>query len=437
MDMVVRGRLALPGGRLERGAFGVRDGKIVAVGRELDAGGAEVLDAGDALVLPGAVDAHVHFRDPGAPEKEDFLSGTTSAAFGGVTAVMDMPNTNPPTLTVEAFEDKLALVGEKAVVDFGLFAGLSSEPTVDFEALLDRATALKTYLGASTGNLLVTDPKVVARAIRLCAARGMVAAFHAESEACLVRHADAYDTDPGDYAAHSRARPPVCESESIEMLEGLDKPENARVHICHLSTADGLAVVERAGFTSEVCPHHLLFTIEDLARMGGTLKMNPPLRAPDDRETLWGALVDGRIPCLASDHAPHTPEEKRQGVQGCPSGVPGVETLLTVLLARAVRGELPLARLVEAACRAPADVYGLPKGRIEPGFDADFAIYEPERIERVRADRLHSRAGWTPYEGMDALFPTRVYVRGRPVVEEGRLVGEVGGGRFLAGGHEA
>ena len=422
-DLVVRGRLFTPDGRIAPGGFSVKDGRIVAM--RADGPAERALDFGDLLVVPGAVDPHVHFRDPGHPEKEDFASGTRAAALGGVTTVLDMPNTVPPTFTREAFDDKLARASAKAHVDFGLYAGLDERG--ESLSLLPVASAMKVYLGATTGNLLVRDTGVVRRALAEAARHGRTVTFHAESQACLERHAHLADDS---FESHSASRPPACEAEALRDVVAASAGTGARVHVAHLSTKAGLDAIHGTSFTSEVCPHHLLFTAERL-RDGGAFKMNPPLRAREDADALWRALADGRVTCLASDHAPHTPAEKAaKRNPPCPSGVPGVQTLLPVMLPHAER--VGLARLLDASVAA-ARAFGLAtKGALAPGMDADFAAYDLADARPVRAADMASKAGWTPYEGMPAVFPRHVFLRGAPIVEEGRLVAAPGQGRFVA-----
>lgn len=421
-DLVVKGTLFLPDGRIEGGGFALKAGRIVEVGAHL--AGARMLDFGERLVVPGAIDPHVHFRDPGHPEKEDFASGTKAAALGGVTTVLDMPNTVPATLTREALEDKLERARAKACVDFGLHVGLD-EKGASLDLLRD-ATSMKVYLGATTGHLLVRDMALVKRALQAAASAGRTVAFHAESQACLDRHADAL-TDA--FPSHADARPPECEEESIRSIAQAAEGSLARVHIAHLSTQKGLRALGATGFTSEVCPHHLLFD-RDRLREGGRFKMNPPLREKEDLRSLWDGLRTGKIECLASDHAPHTPREKAtERARECPAGVPGVQTLLAVLLPH--RDRVGLSRLIDASVAA-SRVFGLPrKGALAVGMDADFAAYDLAAERPVRASDMASKAGWTPYERMPGIFPSDVFVRGEPVVAEGRFVGRAGAGKFV------
>lgn len=420
-DLLLKGRLLQPDGSLAPGKVAIKDGRIAQVGGI--AAAREVLDFGDRVILPGAIDPHVHFRDPGHPEKEDFGSGTRGAALGGVTTVMDMPNTSPPVFTDAAFDDKLARAKGKAVVDFGLYCGLDAAGAS--LPLLDRAAAMKIYLGATTGDLLVRDMALVRRALEAAARAGRTVAVHAESQACLDRHAHLLGDD---YPSHAAARPDACEAEAIQALAEAARGTGARVHVAHLSTKAGLDAVRGTGFTTEACPHHLFFDAGHL-RGGGRFKMNPPLRAATDAAVLWRALGDGLIDCLASDHAPHTPAEKAaERMRECPAGVPGVQTLVPLLLAS---GRVPLAQVARASTEA-ASVFRLPgKGRLAPGYDADLAVYDLARVERVAGERLASKARWTPFEGMPAVFPTDVLLRGERIVREGELVARPGNARHV------
>lgn len=415
---LVRGRMLDAQGALVRGGFVIKD-EAVAHGHAHEA----TLELGDLVILPGAIDPHVHFRDPGHPEKEDFGSGTRAAALGGVTTVLDMPNTVPPVTTRTALVDKKARAQAKAVVDFGLFAGLDEKG--DALSILPDAVALKIYLGSTTGDLLVRDDAVIRRALEAAANARRTVVLHAESQACLDRHADLVGKD---YASHSASRPGECEVEAIARVAKLSEGiGHSRVHVAHLSSAEGLAALAKTAFSAEVTPHHLLF---DAARLTtGAFKMNPPLRAHQDTQALWAALTDGRIPCLASDHAPHTPAEKSASDQRrCPSGVPGVQTMVPLMLAAG----LPLARVAQASTAA-ARIFGLArKGTISPGNDADFAAYDLADVRPVRARDMASKAGWTPFEGLPAVFPKHVFVRGRAVVRDGVLVDALPAGRLVA-----
>jgi dihydroorotase len=436
VDRVLRGRIPV-GNRFVRAEIGIEGGRIAKIGRRIDAD--VVDDVGNRLILPAATDLHVHFRDPGATEKEDFASGTESASHGGVTTVVDMPNTDPPTVTRTAFRAKRANAARKARIDFGLYGAVTDRQNA--RALLRDATALKGYMGSSTGGLLVTDEAPLLEALRASAEAGKFVAFHAESEDCL-RTAQAAIRGRADGAVWSESRPDSCEADAIETLRRVSSQvriarrmgarRRPRIHIAHLSSARGLAAVRGSGFTSEVTPHHLFASVEDLAR-DPRWKMNPPLRTKRDQAALWAALRAGRIDCLASDHAPHLPAEKDRGIWEAPAGVPGAETMVPLLLAAWRAGRLPLARLLKVACENPARMLRIRKGKIGRGLDADLMVVDPRAVAPIRAARLHSRCGWTPFEGYPAIFPERVYLRGTVIAENGETRGRAGDGRFVTG----
>jgi len=335
--------------------------------------------------------------------------------------VLDMPNTVPPVTTRAALADKRARASAKAIVDFGLFAGLDEKG--EALAILPDAVALKIYMGSTTGDLLVREDDLIQRALVASAEARRTVVVHAESQACLDSHARLAGPD---YPSHSAARPPECEADAIARVARLAHETGARVHIAHLSSAAGLAALPR-DFTAEVAPHHLLLDATRLT--SGAFKMNPPLRGSPDRSAVMTALLDGRIACLASDHAPHTGAQKSATDQRrCPSGVPGVQTLVPLMLGAG----LPLAR-VASASTAAARIFGLAgKGALAPGSDADFAAYDLADVRPVRAHDMASKAGWTPFEGMPAVFPRHVSVRGLVLVAEGALVDEPPLGREVA-----
>lgn len=432
MDRVVRGNV-WTGDGLERTSVGIREGRVRAVEPGLD--GDEVLDVGDDWVLPGAVDPHVHFRDPGHPWKEDFASGTAAAARAGVTCVLDMPNTRPATTTAHALAAKRDRAARRARVDFGLYAGLTTDPAT--HDLLAAATAGKMYLGATTGPLVVGSLEAVDAAAEASRAHGKVAAFHAESQACLEAHAGEVDeAAPDDWDAHLRARPAECEARAVERIVEAAEAVGGHLHVAHLSTARGADLVEDAPVTSEASPHHLLLERRHL-QQGARWKMNPPLRDASDRSRLWEAFAAGTVGIHATDHAPHTLAEKDAPVQQAPSGVPVLEDGVPLLLQAVAEGRIPLDRVVDAASTAPAKRFGLPKGRIAPGYDADLMVVDPTDGVTLPDGPRATRAGWTPFEGWPALRPHRVLVRGEDALRDGEVVAEPGLGRYHCGSADA
>jgi dihydroorotase len=408
---VIRGRVFYRG-RVEPLDIGVdEEGKIAAVKRTM--GGSDVEDHGDALILPGCVDMHVHMRDPGSPEKEDLPSGTRSAALGGVTTIVDMPNTRPPVTTRDVLQDKWARARGRATVDYGLFAAPRSGSVVP---RLQDATAFKVYMAESTGSLQI-DEATLEAVLRASASLDRLVVAHAED-------AQRFATgQPPTLPGHSESRPKESEVSAIQTLARLRG--EARVHVAHITCTEALAAVP-GGMTTEVTPHHLL--LDALRGLRAFGKVNPPLRAPGDRKALWDAFAAGRIDVVATDHAPHTREEKEERFEEAPSGLPGVATAFPLLL-RQVRAEtLSLERLVQAMASRPAEILGLSKGRIEVGADADLAVVDARRVVKITARRVRYKCGWTPFEGMEGIFPSTVYLRGERLVEDGEAIAD-GAGR--------
>ncbi len=404
---IIRGR-AFYRGRVEPLDIGIgEDGTIAAVRKVLE--GEEIEDHGDRLILPGGVDLHVHFREPGLTEKEDFASGTRSAAIGGVTTVLDMPNTQPPVTSDGVLRAKAARVRGRAAVDYGLYAAPRDAEGAD---RLSRAAAFKVYMAESTGALQVDEDAL--RGILDAAGKlPKLVVAHAE-DASLFRKEEA-----ATLAGHARARPKESEVKAIQTLAALrgDGP----LHVAHVTCVEALDAVPQ-GVTKEATPHHLfLDTGRPLKAFG---KVNPPLRSPEDRQALWDAFAAGRIDILATDHAPHTHEEKEEPFDEAPSGLPGVATSLPLLL-RQVRAEaVSLERFVDATASRPAEIAGLRKGSIEVGNDADLIVVDARNVARITPRRVRYKCGWTPFEGMEAVFPQTVYLRGERVVEDGEPIAE-------------
>ncbi|MFA5943027.1 MAG: dihydroorotase [Candidatus Thermoplasmatota archaeon] len=380
------------------------------------------LDVGAKAILPGAIDLHVHFREPGHTHKEDFTTGSTAAAFGGVTGYVDMPNTLPATISVRTLKEKLALAQKKSLVDFGAWAG-GTWYTGELPEMLKWAVGVKTYLGASTGDLLLEDQARFAEILTAAGKEGVPVALHCESQRILQQ----LRRNEGTLEDHDHARPPLAEVEAIydamKALAGVKKAPT--IHIAHIASPDAVAAATTAKFSLGACPHHLLLdTTAGLSHAYG--KMNPPLRSPTVRKALWDAFAGGKVPILESDHAPHTKVEKEDAFHNAPSGVPGVETMVPLMLAH-VGGKLPLQRVVDAVTVGPANLLGLKdRAVLEPGMRADFAIYDLKHLTKVDSNDLHSKCGWSPYDGLKAVFPSHTFLAGKAVVQDGDLVGTPG-----------
>ncbi|MFB6267813.1 MAG: dihydroorotase [Halodesulfurarchaeum sp.] len=417
--MIVR-NATLPDGR--RRDVAVEGEHIAAVGRRLF--GETEIDASGKRLFPGMVDVHVHFRQPGFPEKETWETGSQSAAAGGVTTVVDQPNTEPPTIDRPSFDQKVALAGD-SLVDFGINGGVT--PDWEPEGLLSRPLfALgEVFLADSTGEMGI-DESLFEEALRRARETGTVVTVHAENashfdEAALNRDG------PGAWSAY---RTPEAEVAAIEQATTLATEIGATIHIAHTSTPQGIDQAAERGATTEVTPHHLLLSTEDLEELGSYGRMNPPLRDEARRKAVYERVADGTVDLIATDHAPHTAEEKAADVWDAPSGVPGVETALPLLLAEAEAGRLTHERVRDLTAANPAAVFDLPrKGRIEAGRDADLVLVDPDATREIVGADLHSKCGWTPFEGMTGVFPEWTMVRGE-MVWEAANPSSSGAGRF-------
>ncbi len=408
---IIRGRVYYRD-RIEPLDLGVDDeGTIVEIKRNLE--GADVEDHGDALILPGCVDMHVHFRDPGLTEKEDFPSGTRSAAIGGVTTIADMPNTRPPVTSAETLREKWAHSRGRAAVDYGLFAAPRSRADVSH---LGEATAFKVYMAESTGGLQI-DTAALDDVLQAAASDRRLVVAHAEDGAKFL------EGEPATLLGHASARSKESETAAIRTLAELRG--GATIHVAHVTCVEALDAVP-AGVTTEVTAHHLLLDFRKPLKAFG--KVNPPLRSPEDRNALWDAFAAGRIDAVATDHAPHTRDEKEQPFDEAPSGMPGVATAFPLLLRRVKSEHLSLDRLVHSMARRPAEILGIPKGLIEVGRDADLVVVDPRDVVKITARRVRYKCGWTPFEGMEGIFPRTVYLRGDRIVEDGEPIME-GAGR--------
>ena len=409
-ELVVEGECYISG-RFERACIGIDRGKIVAIARNLE--GERRLDFGSRKVLPAAIDSHVHFREPGMTHKEDFGTGSLAALHGGVSCVLDMPNTVPPTSTVRALEEKAEAASSKSLVDFGLFAAV--RPGVDIASMAGMAVGFKLYMAGTTGDLLVPSLASVGDELAEVARSGKVLAVHAEDES-LRRKEPAEGLDD-----HMRNRTGDCEVSAVRKVA--KAAEACRLHICHVSSRDTLPLVlGQPKATAEVTPHHMLL---DRDRPLGTYgKVNPPLRTRADRQALFLAFKEGRFDTMASDHAPHTIDEKKEDFDFAPSGMPGVETMFPVMLQHVRDRHLALATVVRALCERPGEIFGIRKGRIDTGYDADLVVVDFMEGREVKADNLYSKCGWTAYEGMPAVFPKAVMVRGELMMKDGEQAGE-------------
>lgn len=435
-DLLIRGGTAVTPAGVVAADIAVRAGRIAAIGSLSGAQAAEVVDARGLHVLPGAIDTQVHFREPGLEHKEDLASGTAAAALGGIAAVFDMPNTTPSTLTQADLEDKLARAEARAWVDHAFFVGAAGE-NVDALAELERrpgCCGVKIFMGSSTGSLLVEDDETL---LEVLLAGHRRVAVHAEDEARL-RARLAMVRGGADVAMHAEWRDPETARLATARLMDLARRAGRRVHVLHVTTAEEIPILAQNKdlATVEVTPQHLTLSAPDCyERLGTRAQMNPPIRDERHRAALWQAVEQGIVDVIGSDHAPHTLEEKERAYPSSPSGMPGVQTLLPIMLDHVNAGRLSLERLVDLTSAGAARIYGIAgKGRIAVGYDADVSIVDLKARREITKDWIASKCGWSPFEGMSVTgWPIATIVRGRIVMRDGDLLGDPGGRpvRFL------
>ncbi|MDR3688642.1 MAG: dihydroorotase [Fimbriimonas sp.] len=428
-DLLVRNGTLFSPQEPRVGDIGIRGDKITAIGDLSGATANETLDAEHLIVLPGLIDTQVHFREPGLEHKEDLESGTRSALVGGVTSILEMPNTNPTTTTQLTLEDKLSRAAGRAWCHYGFFVGATTDNVEHLPELemLPGTPGIKIFMGSSTGPLLVGQDDELRQVLLAGRKRCPI---HAEDEPRNRERKALISSE-----AHAREHPFLRDAESArlatERILRLSHETGRPVHILHVSTALESPMIAKAkreglGTTAEVTPQHLFFTAPDCYdRLGSLAQMNPPIRSSEHRDGLWQALSEGVFDVFGSDHAPHTLAEKSQPYPASPSGMPGVQTMLSVLLTFASQGRIGIETIVRMACEAPALIYGIHgKGRIEVGFDADLTLVDAKRSRVFERSMVQSKCGWSPYEGETLTgWVEHVVLNGRVAVREGQLAG--------------
>jgi dihydroorotase len=429
MDLTVEGKL-YHDGAFETACLGIENGKIAAIKKILKS--EHHLNVGGSLLLPAGIDLHVHFRDPGFTGKEDFSTGSLAAAFGGISCVCDMPNTNPQTTSVQALKDKTQLASAKSHVDFGLHAGVTDENLGRLSELAAYCSGYKIYLGSSTVSSQLSS-KNLAVALRETGRTKKPTLIHAEDEHCLGIHQD----QEMNLVDHVRCRPAECEETAVRHVMTMAQSLSSPIHICHLSSCEGLEMLRTRpkNLSVGVTPHHLFFDVHKVSSNQTFYKVNPPIRSSFDKDAFWAGVTSGFIDVCESDHAPHTLEEKQREFNEAPSGLPGVETMYPVLLAAVKKERLSFPRLLSMLCERPAQLLSIPKGRLEVGLDADFIVVDFKTTEPIKVERLHSKCGWTPFEGYPADMPSHVFIRGEKVIENHELLVKPGFGKNIGAPH--
>lgn len=380
----------------------------------------ETVDAEGLYLLPGVVDDQVHFREPGLTHKEDLAHASRACAKGGVTTFLEMPNTKPPATNQQRIDEKLQLASQHSLVNYGFYIGATPDNLSDLKSA-QRTPGIKIFIGSSTGQLLVDDQEALER---IFAETSLPITAHCEDER-TIRENLARLTESLTVADHSRIRDHRAAWVATQRATELAKRHRHRFHVLHVSTGDELELLadHQRLITAEVCPHHLFFSIDDYERLGTLVQMNPSLKTPADNARLWQGLLDGVIQVIATDHAPHTLDEKQQPYPASPSGLPAVENSLALMLDQVHRGRCSLEQVVHWMCDAPARVWDMVgKGRIAEGYDADLVLVDLDKRQTIRSGQQESKCNWSPWDGVTLRgWPVRTWVRGREVFREGQF----------------
>ena len=443
-DLVINNGTVVSAESTMNASVAIKDGAILAVGAaDAMPRSRETLDAKGLHLLPGVIDVHVHFRDPGYPQKEDFASGTIAAAFGGVTTVFDMPNTIPTVENPETLAAKHAMAAEKAHVDYGLYAVLGESSLAHVpELVAGGVIGFKLYMGNTFGRIPTPSTGVMLEAFEVVAPTGKRISLHAETNSVMERReAKLRQAGHVEPLAHLHSRPEVVAIEAVSRAAILAEWTGARAHVLHISSAGELRPLAEAkargvDITGETCPHYLMLSTEDYARCGGVIRVNPPVREPRNQEPLWAALIDGTVDIIATDHAPHSFEEKtRNDIWTVDCGFAGVETQMPLMLTAIAQGRGSICDYVRWSAANPAKLWGLYpcKGVIQAGADADIAIVDLNRRWTIKDGETHSTAKVTPWDGRDVRgLPLHTIVRGRFVMKDRVLqAGTRGWGRSV------
>ncbi|MCM2373776.1 dihydroorotase [Aporhodopirellula aestuarii] len=401
-------------GEIRTGNVLVGDGQILDIDASDSAACDEVIDATGLHLLPGVIDDQVHFREPGLTHKEDLATASHACAAGGVTSFLEMPNTKPPAITIEGVRDKERLASEKSLVNFGFYIGATPD-NADELARATEVPGIKIFIGSSTGNLLVDEQEALER---IFAETTLPICSHCEDESTVRANTEKFKGTT-DIADHSRIRDEQAAMIATARATDLARRHRHRFHVLHVSTAAELVYLKDPSpyLTAEVCPHHLFFNVDDYPRLGSRIQMNPSIKTAADNAGLWQALLDDVIQVIATDHAPHTLEEKSQPYPSSPSGLPAVENSLALMLNQVQLGKVGVQQIAHWMSDAPARVWGMTaKGRIAEGYDADLVLVDLQESRTIQDQAQHTKNRWSPWHGETLTgWPVRTFVNGRQV----------------------
>ncbi len=405
---------------------GITNGRIVGIGDLARASAGQKINATGLHVLPGVIDSQVHFREPGSEAKEDLQTGSRAAVLGGVTAVFEMPNTNPTTSTVEAIQDKVKRAKGRMHCDHAFYAGATNENSKELPDLerTPGCCGVKVFMGASTGSLLVADDEGLAKVLANITRR---AAFHSEDEPRM--QSRQHLAVPGDWTSHPIVRDAEAAMISTKRLVRLARKAGKRIHVLHISTAEEIEYLaqHRDVATVEVTPQHLTLQAPDCyEQLAGKAQMNPPIRSRRHKMGLWAGIRNGLVDVIGSDHAPHLAVEKAKPYPNSPSGMPGVQTLVPILLDHVAKNRLSLERFVDLTSAGANRIFGIAgKGRMAVGYDADFTLVDLKAKRTITDDWIASKCQWTPFAGREVTgWPTATIIRGQLVMQDDEVIAE-------------
>jgi len=400
----------------------ISNGKIKKVEKNINSQADRIIDASQKFIIPGVIDPQVHFREPGLTHKEDIKSGARSAVCGGITTFFEMPNTNPATTNSKLLEEKFKIAEKSSVANFSFFLGATPN-NIDEIKNLKGNCGVKIFMGSSTGDLLVDRDSDIEKIFKYC---NKIIAIHSEDEQVLNETAKTIKNP--NFSDHPNMRPVKAAVTSTNKAINFALKYKKRLHILHLSTSEEVKIIRKIKntglVTSETTPQHLLLNAPDIYDdIGSYAQMNPPIREKHHQEELWKGLFDGTINCIATDHAPHTIQEKNKPYGIAPSGMPGVETSLPLMLNQVNKGKITLQDIIKWMCENPAKIYQIKnKGFIKEGFDADIALVDLNKIKIIRAKNMQSKCGWSPFEGLEVKgWPIMTIVNGNIVYENGSI----------------
>ncbi|MEM2583491.1 MAG: dihydroorotase family protein [Candidatus Thermoplasmatota archaeon] len=405
--MIISGRIYKNG--IKNACIIIEDGKIVGIKKYVRE---KKIDYGNSLIFPAGIDIHVHFREPGDEDKEDFFTGTKAASLAGITCVFDMPNNKPAIYNKSKFEKKRKEVIKKACVDFALYGGIKNR-VEEMDCI-----AYKFFL-SKDNELFCENIKKILFEVKK---RNKIVAIHAESEECISRN------KAKNLIEHEKNRSLECELKAIKKIVEANKKIGAKIHICHITSKKSIEIIKRKA-SFGVTLHHLLFSYENKFKKEAFGKVNPPLRSNFEREKLFEAFRKGEIKIFESDHAPHLIEEK-ENFEDAACGMPGVDAFLPILFYFAKKGIISFKTIENSFCRNPSKLFGIKKGEIKVGNDADFLVIDLKKVKKIKP---LSKCGWSAYEGMKCIYPMHVYLRGEKIVDKFEFVGEKGMGRMING----